>query len=35
MRVASPQRMPRAWTTEPTPTIAPVIVWVVDTGIFR
>src|SRR6476659_4177580 len=34
IRVATPQRIPRTLVTEPTPTIAPVIVWVVETGIF-
>src|SRR3569623_1269541 len=34
IRVARPQRMPRIFVTEPTPTIAPVMVWVVDTGTF-
>src|SRR6478735_6029729 len=35
MRPATPQRTADALVTEPTPTIAPVIVWVVDTGMPR
>ena len=33
LRPARPQRTADARTVEPTPTIAPVIVWVVETGI--
>ena len=32
IRVATPQRTAEARLIEPTPTIAPVIVWVVETG---
>src|SRR5262245_42204954 len=35
IRPATPQRTAEAFCTEPTPTIAPVIVWVVDTGMPR
>ena len=32
MRPATPQRTARAPRVEPTPTMAPVMVWVVETG---
>jgi hypothetical protein len=32
MRPARPQRMPRSLVVEPTPMMAPVMVWVVETG---
>ncbi len=35
MRPATPQRIAESFVTAPTPMIAPVIVWVVDTGMPR
>src|SRR6187200_1694671 len=34
IRLAKPQRMPRILVVDPTPMMAPVMVWVVDTGMW-